>query len=104
MVECDDHRFTRARLEAAMANDPLADNVVGVVATAGTTNAGIVDDLEGLGTFARENDLWFHVDGAYGGAALFSPSRRHLLRASVTPTASSSIPISGSTHHWTVAR
>ena len=79
VVECDDHRFTRARLEAAMANDPLADNVVGVVATAGTTNAGIVDDLEGLGSFARENDLWFHVDGAYGGAALFSPSRRHLL-------------------------
>jgi aromatic-L-amino-acid decarboxylase len=78
VVECDEHRFTRARLEAAMANDPLADNVVGVVATAGTTNAGIVDDLEGLGTFARENDLWFHVDGAYGGAALFSPSQRHL--------------------------
>jgi glutamate/tyrosine decarboxylase-like PLP-dependent enzyme len=79
VVECDDHRFTRAKLEVAMANDPLADNVVGIVATAGTTNAGIIDDLEGLGSFAHENDLWFHVDGAYGGAALFSPSQRHLL-------------------------
>jgi glutamate/tyrosine decarboxylase-like PLP-dependent enzyme len=78
VVECDDHRLTRARLEAAMANDPLADSVIGVVATAGTTNAGIVDDLEGLGSFARENDLWFHVDGAYGAAALFSPTHRHL--------------------------
>ena len=78
VVECEDHRFTRSRLEAAMANDPLADNVIGVVATAGTTNAGIVDDLEGLGTFARENDLWFHVDGAYGGAGLFSHTHRDL--------------------------
>ncbi len=78
VVECDDHRLTRARLEAAMANDPFADSVVGVIATAGTTNAGIVDDLEGLGSFARENDLWFHVDGAYGAAALFSKSHQHL--------------------------
>jgi len=38
-----------------------------------------VDDLEGLGSYAREHDLWFHVDGAYGGAALFSPTERHLL-------------------------
>ncbi len=62
-----------------MANDPNPDSVIGVVATSGTTNAGIVDDLEGLGSYAREHDLWFHVDGAYGGAALFSPSERHLL-------------------------
>lgn len=78
VVKTDDHRFTREALEAAMAADESRDNVVGVVATAGTTNAGIVDDLEGLGAYAREHDLWFHVDGAYGGAALFSPSHRHL--------------------------
>ena len=75
-VETDDHRFTRANLEAALAADPDPSSVVGVVATAGTTNAGIIDDLEGLGTYAREHDLWFHVDGAYGGAAIFSPSER----------------------------
>ncbi|MDE3009157.1 MAG: aspartate aminotransferase family protein [Acidobacteriota bacterium] len=80
IVETEDHRFTRSALEAALANDPHPENVVGVVATAGTTNAGIVDDLEGLGTFARAHDLWFHVDGAYGGAAIFSPSHRELLR------------------------
>jgi len=78
VVATDDHRFTRAALEAALAADPHPENVIGIVATAGTTNAGIVDDLEGLGSFARENDLWFHVDGAYGGAALFSPTHRHL--------------------------
>ena len=76
LVPTDDHRFTRANLEAALATDPNPSSVVGIVATAGTTNAGIVDDLEGLGSYAREHDLWFHVDGAYGGAAIFSPSER----------------------------
>jgi glutamate/tyrosine decarboxylase-like PLP-dependent enzyme len=79
LVEPDDHRFTRVNLERALARDPHPETVIGIVATAGTTNAGIVDDLEGLGSFAREHELWFHVDGAYGGAALFS-SQRELLR------------------------
>jgi len=75
VVEPDDHRFTLATLERALANDPHPETVIGIVATAGTTNAGIVDDLEGLGSYARAHDLWFHVDGAYGGAALFSEQR-----------------------------
>ena len=78
-VPTDDHRLTRRALEAALARDPHPETVVGVVATAGTTNAGIIDDLEGLGSFAREHDLWFHVDGAYGGAAMFSSSHREQL-------------------------
>ena len=75
LVEPDDHRFTRVNLERALAADPYPETVIGVVATSGTTNAGIVDDLEGLGSYAREHDLWFHVDGAYGGGALFSSER-----------------------------
>lgn len=48
-----------------------------VVATAGTTNAGIIDDLEGIGKICRELGVWFHVDAAYGGGALAAPSVRH---------------------------
>ena len=47
-----------------------------VVATAGTTNAGIIDDLDGVGRVAEERSLWFHVDAAYGGAGLLSSEVR----------------------------
>ncbi|GIU97312.1 MAG: glutamate decarboxylase [Actinomycetota bacterium] len=59
---------------------PDVDRVVAVVATAGTTNAGLVDDLEGVGALCRERGLWFHVDAAYGGAALAAPSVRDRFR------------------------
>jgi glutamate/tyrosine decarboxylase-like PLP-dependent enzyme len=59
--------------------DPqVADGIFAVVATAGSTNLGVVDDLAGVGAVARENGWWFHVDGAYGGAGLAAPSVRHL--------------------------
>jgi len=80
LVEPDDHCFTLASLERALANDPHPETVIGIVATAGTTNAGIVDDLEGLGSYARDHRLWFHVAGAYGGAAIFSATEAHLMR------------------------
>ena len=47
-----------------------------VVATGGTTNLGIVDDLTSVGAATHERDIWFHVDGAYGLAALCAPSVR----------------------------
>ena len=49
-----------------------------VVATGGTTNLGIVDDLDSVGTAAKDAGVWFHVDGAYGAAALCAPSARDL--------------------------
>ena len=77
VVPTDDHRLTGRDLAKALEADPDPGRVVAVAATAGTTNAGIVDDLTGVGQVARERDMWFHVDGAYGGAGLFAPSVRY---------------------------
>ena len=51
-----------------------------VVATAGTTNSGAVDDLIAISEVCREQELWLHVDGAYGGVAIFSNQHRGLVR------------------------
>ena len=72
-----------------LTGDALADAIAGlapedreglfaVLATAGTTNAGIVDDLAGAADVAEREGLWLHVDGAYGGAGLAAPSIRRL--------------------------
>ena len=76
LVPTDDHRLTGEAVRATLRDHPRSDAVIAVVATAGTTNAGIVDDLSGVADVAQERQLWFHIDGAYGGAALFAPSAR----------------------------
>jgi glutamate/tyrosine decarboxylase-like PLP-dependent enzyme len=50
-----------------------------IVATAGTTGAGIVDPLRELALLAQEEDMWFHVDAAWGGAAVLVPALRSAL-------------------------
>ena len=54
------------------------DGAFAVVASAGATNAGTVDDLAGVADVCAERGLWLHVDGAYGGAGLLAPSVRSL--------------------------
>ncbi len=56
--------------------DAHGDAVFAVVATAGTTNFGIVDDIAGIAAAAHERGIWFHVDGAYGLAAMLVPELR----------------------------
>jgi len=51
-----------------------------IIATGGTTNAGIIDDLDGIASVCKSEDIWFHVDAAYGGAALAARTIRHLFR------------------------
>ena len=59
--------------------DPVdMDRLFAIVATSGTTNLGVVDDLASVADVAGAHDVWFHVDGAYGAAALCAPSVRHL--------------------------
>jgi glutamate/tyrosine decarboxylase-like PLP-dependent enzyme len=50
-----------------------------IVATAGTTSSGAIDDLNALASIAERYGLWLHVDGAYGAAAAFSDTYRGLL-------------------------
>ncbi|MFB2556375.1 pyridoxal phosphate-dependent decarboxylase family protein [Herbiconiux liangxiaofengii] len=55
-------------------------SVFAVVATAGTTNFGIVDELDTIGEAAGRHGVWFHVDGAYGLSAMLSPEGRPRFR------------------------
>ena len=62
--------------------------VFAVIATGGTTNAGVIDDLAGIAALCERDGLWFHVDAAYGGGALAAPSAcGRSLPASSGPTA-----------------
>jgi glutamate/tyrosine decarboxylase-like PLP-dependent enzyme len=53
-------------------------DIVAVAATAGATNNGAIDDLEGIAALCAQHGLWLHVDAAYGGGALVSPRTRGL--------------------------
>ncbi|UQA57603.1 pyridoxal phosphate-dependent decarboxylase family protein [Polyangium aurulentum] len=78
-----DERF-RLRPEALPAALEDAERrgrqVIGVVASAGSTAAGAFDPLDAVADFCEARGLWMHVDGAHGAAAALSPKYRHLVR------------------------
>ena len=76
----DDLRMNPATLRQAMAADRAAGLTPRVVvATAGTTNTGAVDDLPAISAICCEAGAWLHVDGAYGGPAALAPDRNGIV-------------------------
>ena len=69
------HRMTAESLRATL-DSAGSDGLFAVVASAGATNLGTIDDLAGVAELCRERGVWLHVDGAYGLAALAAPSKR----------------------------
>ncbi len=51
-----------------------------IVGNAGTVNTGAIDDLQGLSNLAKQYNLWFHIDGAYGGLAASLTSKQDLYK------------------------
>ena len=82
VVDVDDNlRFDVTKLEDAISQDIKAGNCpLMLVGTGGTTGTGTVDDLEALAKVAGANDLWFHVDAAWGGGAIMSSELESCLR------------------------
>ncbi len=81
VVPADDRGRLIADAVAATAAALSAEDrerLFAIVATSGTTNAGVVDDLTAAADTADALDTWLHIDGAYGGAGLAARSIRHL--------------------------
>ncbi len=72
-------RMNASALQATIEglDDDDRQRLFAIVATSGTTNAGVIDDLDGVADVCDQLGVWLHVDGAYGGAGLAAPSIRH---------------------------
>ncbi len=81
LVDTED-RLEKESLQKTIGSLPTQQRqrLFAIVATGGTTNAGIVDDLEGVAEVCKKEKLWFHVDAAYGGGALVADSVRYLFK------------------------
>ncbi len=74
-------RLRMDALKRVVADDRAAGlNPVAIVANAGTGSTGAIDPLEGMADFCETEDVWFHVDAAYGGFAILTERGRRVLR------------------------
>ncbi len=76
----EDMRIDLAALRRAIEEDRAAGYMPAcVIGTAGTVNTGAIDDLPALAAIARQENLWFHVDGCIGALVAVSPTRSGLV-------------------------
>jgi aromatic-L-amino-acid decarboxylase len=76
----DDFQIDLEALKATIAQDRRGGHQpFCVVGAAGTTNTGSIDDLDALADICQHQDLWLHVDGAFGAWAALAPGARHLV-------------------------
>ena len=101
-----DWRMDMTALRAMIARDRAAGlQPFLVVGSAGTVDVGAIDDLRGISDLCREQELWFHIDGAYGALGMLSPAVAPppCWTASARPIPSPSIFTSGARSHTTQA-
>ena len=76
----DDYTINLEALKEAIAADRAAGyRPICIIGSAGTVNTGAIDDLNVLADICRDEDLWFHVDGAIGAVAVLAENVRPLL-------------------------
>jgi glutamate/tyrosine decarboxylase-like PLP-dependent enzyme len=74
-------KFSMNKLKNEIARDQLeGKKPFCIIASAGTTNTGTVDPLDDLADICEKENLWFHIDGAYGAAAILSKKGSRILR------------------------
>jgi aromatic-L-amino-acid decarboxylase len=80
VIACDERQRMRVDLLRQRIEADLREGLRAfcVVASAGTVNTGAVDPLADIADVAREFDLWFHIDGAYGAPGVLDDRKKHL--------------------------
>ena len=81
-IPTDEHFAIRTDLLDQYYENAVSDGkiVFAIIGCACTTSVGAHDNLEKIGVFAERHNIWFHVDGAHGGAAIFSEQYKYLLK------------------------
>ncbi len=84
MVPCDGHGKMNLKKLVSAIKSSIEDGErpFFVGATAGTTVRGVFDPIEEIALICKQYDLWFHIDGSWGGSALLSEKHRSLLKGS----------------------